>query len=215
MASNPRWVCSLSEWKSYFTAWITEPKSEELLKFNMFFDFRPVYGDALHANELKEHIKKLLKANPPFFSHLAQNTLLYKTPLGFMGNIIFNTDDSSNEVFDVKEALLPIVSFARIYALKHDIDQTNTHERLLGLRDRKIILESSYNEITNVYDFLMQMRLNNQSSAVDRNLEPGNMVTKSGLTHIETALLKNSLNQIADMQKKIIYDFMGGVNPAG
>ena len=215
MASNPRWVCSLSEWKSYFTAWITEPKSEELLKFNMFFDFRPVYGDALHANELKEHIKKLLKANPPFFSHLAQNTLLYKTPLGFMGNIIFNTDDSSNEVFDVKEALLPIVSFARIYALKHDIDQTNTHERLLGLRDRKIILESSYNEITNVYDFLMQMRLNNQSSAMDRNLEPGNMVTKSGLTHIETALLKNSLNQIADMQKKITYDFMGGVNPAG
>lgn len=214
MASNPAWVCSLSGWKKYFTAWITEPKAEELLKFNMFFDFRVIYGDSVPAKELRSHIKRLLAVNPPFFAHLAQNTLLYKTPLGFMGNIIFNTDDSSNQIFDIKEALLPIVSFARIYALKHNIENTNTWERLLQLNEKGIILESSYNEIKHVYDFLMQMRLNTQSAAMDNNLEPGNSVSRSSLTNIETALLKNSLNQISDIQKKIIYDFMGGVNPS-
>ena len=215
MAGNPQWVCPLSEWKKYFAAWIAEPKAEELLKFNMFFDFRLIYGDSSLVQDLKDHIRLFLHANPAFFGHLAQNTLLFKTPLGFMGNIIFNTDDESNEVLDVKEALLPIVSFARIYALKHNISQTNTYDRLFQLNENNIILESSYNEIKNVYDFLMQMRLNNQSAAMDRNLEPGNIVTKSSLTHIETALLKNSLNQISDIQKKITYDFMGGINPLG
>jgi signal-transduction protein with cAMP-binding, CBS, and nucleotidyltransferase domain len=55
----------------------------------------------------------------------------------------------------------------------------------------------------------MQLRLAHQVKAIDRDESPGNDIDPRGLTHIEVSLLKQAFAQIADIQKKISYDFLG------
>ncbi|MCK7513919.1 MAG: hypothetical protein MZV70_64475 [Desulfobacterales bacterium] len=41
--------------------------------------------------------------------------------------------------FDIKQAMLPIVDYARVYALKHGVAETNTLERLQLLMQKGVI----------------------------------------------------------------------------
>ena len=40
---------------------------------------------------------------------------------------------------NLKDAMMPMVSFSRLYALRHQMNQTHTVERIEALADRAII----------------------------------------------------------------------------
>ena len=63
---------------------------------------------------------------------------------------------------------MPMVSFPRLYALRHQINQTHTLERIEALTERNIILPANRDEIAAAYDFLMQLRLQTRP-----RLDPG------------------------------------------
>jgi CBS domain-containing protein len=107
--------------------------------------------------------------------------------------------------------MMPMVSFARLYALRHQINQTHTLERIEALTERNVILSSSQDEITVSYDFLMQLRLQNQLLALQAGRAPQNIIHPGKLGYIQQELLKQAFAQIAAVQKKISYDFLGGV----
>ena len=89
---------------------------------------------------------------------------MFKPPFRLLGNIYLSggATEHTGEI-NLKDAMMPMVSFARLYALRHQINQTHTLERIEALTERNIILPSSRDEITAAYDFLMQLRL--QTSA--------------------------------------------------
>ena len=90
----------------------------------------------------------------------AQNALLFKPPFRLLGNIYLSggATEHAGEI-NLKDAMMPMVSFARLYALRHQINQTHTLERIEALSERDVILPSSRDEIIAAYDFLMQLRL--------------------------------------------------------
>ena len=209
MAKNPKWCCSISTWKKYFTKWITKPEPEEILHFNMFFDYRLIYGDPGLSEDLEKHISETMDTFPQFFLHLANSSSLYKAPVNMFGNIIFDSTERSSKIIDIKELILPIVSFARLYSLKHGLKETNTFARLDSLMEKGIIHPATHNELTHIYDFLNQIRLKRQAAAVSEERQPDNLAEQSSLTHIENAMLKNAVNNIGELQKKINFDFKG------
>ena len=211
MANNPRWCRSLPDWLSGFDEWVRKSEPQEIIDLSIFFDFRTVYGDANLAFELRRHIHKILVNNSSFFHHFAQNALMFKPSFRLLGNIYLSggATDHSGEM-NLKDATMPIVSFARLYALRNQINQTHTLERIDALEERNVILSSTRDEITAAYDFLMQLRLQNQISAIQAGRQPQNIVHLSKLGYIQKELLKQAFTQIAAIQKKVSYDFLGG-----
>ncbi len=211
MAQNPKWCQPLSVWKKYFTGWIRRSEPQQLLEFSIFFDFRAVCGASDLARDLRGHVFEAVAASPAFFPHLAQNALSFKPPGTLLGRILAGAGVSDGTAdFEVKEAAIPIVSFARLYALRHGLDQTHTTDRLDALVADGALTQVSRDETTAAYELLARLRLEHQAAELDAGREPDNMIDHRSLTQRDATLLHQAFSQIAALQKRISYDFLGG-----
>jgi PAS domain S-box-containing protein len=211
MAMNPDWCQPISQWKSYFSQWITDADPQALLDVKIFFDYRFLFGEEHLVEELTTHIHKNSTGKAAFFQHLAANILHFKPPLGFFGNIVLKTKEGHHETFDIKEAMLPIVDFARIYAIKHHITETNTLTRLQRLYENDVISKSSYENALQAYHIMMQIRFKHQATAMNNNLPPDNFINPKTLSNLEQIMLKKTFSQLGDFQSKLSFDFTGSV----
>ena len=210
MAKNPRWNQPLSRWKEYVAEWIAEPDEQALAHCNIFFDHRCVYGDRSLVSAWWEHIAHIVAARPAFFSYMALKTLQYKPPLGLFGRIVTGADGAAPNTFNIKDAMLPIINFARLYALKHGLEETDTFSRLERLSTLGVLQEESYRGIYQAYSHLMQLRYQHQVALLKAGREPDNAIDPRALTQIEVGILKNTFAQISAIQKKVGYDFRAG-----
>lgn len=210
MARDRRWNKPLTDWKASFTEWIAEPHGTALAHCNVFFDVRCIHGDRSLVRSLRRHVDQEMDRNPAFFSHMAINTLQYKPPIGVFGQIVTGTTGSSINTFDIKAAMLPLVNFARLYALRHHLSETNTFDRLEQLHALDVLGEENYRGTVQAYDHLMQLRYRHQIARIRAGQEPDNMIDPRSLTQIESGTVKTALARIAAIQKKVSYDFRGG-----
>lgn len=200
MAKNPKWCQPLSVWKKYFSDWVGTANPQDLLDVNIFFDFKPVYGDESLTEDLQNHLYNIISGNNAFFVYLTQNALRIKPPIGQF---------KSSEVFDIKLALLPIVDLARIYALKNKIKSNNTIERLNRLYEKNVFSKSGYQDIVQAYSYLMQLRFAHQAKLLSDNIPPDNNINPKYLTELEKTIVRRVLTQIEDFQSKLSLDFKG------
>ncbi len=210
MAMNPEYCQNLTVWKQYFSKWVHSASGEDLLRTKIFFDFRSVYGDDFFVHSLREHLNGIASDNPRFFQLLARDILTMAPPIGRFGTFIVESSGVNRGSFDIKSSMLPIVDFARIYALKNKISDANTLRRLDALRELKILTELNHQEMVQAYGYLMQMRLRIQADAIaKRSKNPDNFVCPKKLTSIEQQLLKEIFSQTKNFQNRLSYDFTG------
>ncbi len=208
MAKNPKWTHSLSHWKRNYESWMEEALPETVIKFSTFFDCRYLYGEKAIMGELKVFLDgELQKPLEKLFFHMAKNALQYEPPLTFFKNIRTKTI-GSQEVFDIKKAMTPIVDLIRVYALKNRIFEVNTGERLKALKAKGVFDQKAYRELAQSYYYLMSLRLKNQASQiiVDRK-EPDNFIGLDSLTTIEQVTLKEIFKTIESFQSGIKVQF--------
>jgi CBS domain-containing protein len=162
------------------------------------------------VQRLREHLFESLVGWSGFFRHLTQNALLHKPPLGFFRNFVLESKGEHRNKFDVKSAMLPIVDYARVYALKHAVAETNTMERLRQLMQQGVLAAKECSEIEQGYGFLMQLRLVRQVGAiVDEGVPPDNYINPKDLSGIEQRLLKEIFIRIGNLQTRMSFDFTG------
>jgi CBS domain-containing protein len=210
MAKNPKWCQPLSKWKEYFYSWIRAGEPEDLLRSSIFFDFRAAYGDLELVEELRDFLFKSLIGWPGFFRNLTENALYFKPPIGFFRNFVVESKGEHRNKFDIKSAMQPIVDFARIYALKNRIEETNTQERLFQLYIKKGLPWGDYNELEQSYSFMMQLRFVRQVTAIiDDHSKPDNYINPKKLSRIEQTMLKEIFKRIEKLQAKMGMEFTG------
>lgn len=210
MAMNPELCQPVAVWKKYFGAWVYSATGEDLLRTKIFFDFRYAYGDEPMVDGLKDHLDRVVCDNFRFLQILARDILNMVPPIGRFGKFIVETSGDNRGGLDIKKAMVPIVDFARIYALRHGIKTSNTIKRLDALRDQKILTDLNHQEMVQAYCYLMQMRLNVQSEAVlYGKKQPDNILFPKKLTSIEQRLLKEIFTQTKSYQNRLSYDFTG------
>ncbi len=203
MAKNPNWCGPLSMWEQYFTNWMALPEQQNLLDACIFFDFRNVYGPDVFTEKLSALITANAREYPLFLYHMANNTIHTKVehlPAGILS-------DKNEDIVDLKNALIPIIMFARTYALRNDIKYSNTIDRLNALKDRRLVSEATIDEILYSYNFLMKLRFRNQVYLAENNLPLSNELHGKTLRDHEQFLLKKILSSIRDFQNKIKTDF--------
>jgi CBS domain-containing protein len=210
MSKNPKWCQPLSVWKKYFSDWIHAAEPEDLLQASIFFDFRGGFGDLDFTGKLRKHLLGSLSGWSGFFWHLTENALHYKPPLGFFRNFVVEPKGAHRDAFDIKGAIMPIVDFARVYALKHRIEETNTWERIHRLRLKQVLSQKESEELERAYSFLMQLRFGRQVEAViEKNSKPDNYINPKKLTDIEQTTLKQIFKHVEKFQAKMKFDFIG------
>lgn len=211
MAQNPKWCQPVSVWKNYFYQWIQTPEPMAVMHSTIFFDFEGAYGDASLTRDLRNYLFDLLnKRAGMFYFHLVSNSLQIKPPLGFFRNFVVESKGDHKDMFDVKKAMTPIVDFARIYALEHKIEATNTLDRLEVLHQKNVLKIKEYSELEQAYRFLMQARLVRQVQAItEENAAPSNYINPEKLTQIEQRMLKEIFSLVQDYQEKMSVHFRG------
>ena len=216
MANNPEWCHSLPEWKDKFTTWITKAEPKELLDFSICLDFRAVYGDVELAHELRAHIYSVLQSRPSFFPHLAQNALLFKPPFRLLGKIIKSSSSPQDAGrLNMKETLMPLIGFGRLYALRHKLPYTHSMERIEALVWKKVLQPATCDAVSASYDFLMRLRFQGQLNALRDGRPLENNIVLSELGNMDEAMLKQAFFQIEALQRKVGYDFLGGAEWPG
>ena len=210
MAKNPQWCKPLRVWKKYFGEWIHLAAPEALLQASIFFDFRGAYGDTGLIDELRDYLFKSLEGWPGFFRHLTENALFFTPPIGFFRNFLVESKGEHRDSFDIKAAMQPVVDYARIYALSHQVAETNTLGRLRELLERNKISAEQYQELDTVYSYLMQQRFVRQVKAsMEEKGAPDNYINPKKLSRIEQTTLKEIFKRIEKFQAKLSFDFTG------
>lgn len=211
MATNPKWRQPLGRWRERFSYWIRKAEGHETMDFMTLFDLRSVFGPDILVQELRKHIHREVADAPWFFAQAARNAVQFKTPLRLFGTIVTAgraTEKSGH--LDIKAAMMPIVCYARLYALKHQLSCTGTLDRLSALCDQGFILPSRYHDILTAFETLMRLRLRHQSEAGTRGEKPDNLINVARLGHIDEAVLKECFSEIDLIQQGISWEFLGG-----
>ncbi len=177
---------------------------ETVMKVSTFFDCRYLYGEKAIMDELQAYLdQELQQPMQRLFYHMANNALQYEPPLTFFRNIKTFTV-GSQEVFNIKKAMTPIVDIVRIYALQNRIFVTNTGERLAALKEKKVFSETQYLELIQSYYYLMSVRLKKHASQILQDkTEPENYMDIRSLTKIEQVTIIEIFRTIKDFQAGI------------
>ena len=209
MARNPKWTQPLDRWKAYFSKWINDSTPQDILDAAIFFDFRYIHGDQQLVTQLRAHVNRASANKPVFYYHMAQAVLKFKPPLNMFGRIVGRDKGADALEVDIKKAMMPVLTFARLYAIREKLDSTNSMERLHALADRKCIDSTSYEELVQAYELMMHLRLKFQVERISENEEPGNIIDLNRLTRMEAAMLKKIFSQVTDLQTQVGFDFKG------
>ena len=197
MAQNPDWCQPLSKWKEYFRDWVGNSDPESILDTSIFFDLRHVYGDRAMVDELRSDILRHTESNNVFLSNLALSVSRTKS-------VSFS---EKQEHIDLKKAMMPVVGFARLYALKNNVNETNTVYRLKHIMNAGNINKNFIREVIKAYEFLMFLRYRHQTACIMSNNNPDNMIKTESLTNIEKAALKTALTDLSELFVQLGLDF--------
>ena len=214
MAQNPKWCQPISVWKQYYKSWINDGGGESLLNANIFFDARSIYGDSELLNDLRDATFQLLGNHSSlFFAHLVRSSVTTKPPLNFFAGFQLMKKDARKDVLDIKKAMQIIVDFARVYALKHKIAQTNTGNRLRALLNQNILNPKDFKELYQAYYYMMQLRLRNQINQINNEgVEPDNYLAPKLITKVEQVTLKEVFKILKKFQTRMSIEFTGSIN---
>lgn len=181
MARNPKWCLDAREWRAVFDDWIRNPLPEALLHASIFFDLRPLAGEAQLAGALRESVLAQTRANRSFLRALTRAALESAPPLGLL-------KDFSADELDLKASGARIfVDAARVLALADGIPETSTARRLRAKG------EASAAE---AFHFVQGLRL-----------RLGNRVAVSRLSALDRRVLKEAFREAALLQERIRMDF--------
>ena len=208
MASNPSWCKPYAVWESYYDNWMTSPEPEEVALAAIFFDFRPTYGEEALGFSLRRKLTEQAQLQHAFLSSLAGECLRHWPPLSFFRNFIVEKTGERKNRLDIKtRGLLPFVNFARLMALRHGIEETNTLDRFRIMAENGCIPETFYCDAREAYEFQIQLTLVHQLKMVEAGLMPDSFINPAELSNLERKTLKEAFGVIDRMLAYIKQDF--------
>ena len=202
MAGNHDYCLTQDEWKERFLGWLTAPTPQALLGANIVFDFRPLYGNAALAGEMRDWLFGYTMDNAVFLRLMVQNALESGPPLGLIRTFATDEDAAHRGTIDIKtRGTRLFVDAARVFALQFGIHETNTVSRL-RTAGRTLRVEVRHVEATvEAFHFLQLLRLRLQDDAhVGKD---ANRLKPDLLNEVDQRMLKESFRQARKLQERL------------
>ena len=198
MASNPKWCMPLSGWKNQFSKWIYEPTEMNIMLCNIFFDYRPVYGEKSLAEELSQHIFESFEDYSIFLAMLAKDALKQPPPLTFFRNFVVEKSGEHKDEFDIKgRAMMPLADAARVLILEaKQPGINNTFQRFDYLAQKEPHNRELFEQAADAYEILVRYR----ALQGLKNNDSGRYFKPSDLSKMGRLNLRNSFRPIGELQ---------------
>jgi CBS domain-containing protein len=203
MAGNPGCCLSVEEWRERFLGWIRVPEAQALLNATIFFDFRPLHGDAALAAELRQTLLALTRGNKAFLRMMAANALEVEAPIGTWRG--FRTEGRGNDKYiDLKTyGARLFVDVARILALASGSAKTNTVSRLREAGFDAGMHPGDIDAAVHAFAETQRIRLRYQKQGIDVSAEDPNRVVPTSLNRFDRSVLREAFEQAKVLQWRL------------
>ena len=203
MAKNADWRGSLETWRQRIADWVRRSRPEDLLSVDIFFDLRAVHGDTGLAETLLHEAYERGSEALAFVKVLAAANAEFQTPLGLFGR--FRTSEGR---VDLKlGGLFPIVSSARILAIRHNIPRRATPDRLAEIRDRDLGGDADLTHMIDAHRVILSRILSQQVRDLHAGISPSNRIEPQFLSKTESAELRDALSSLSHVDS-LVRDLM-------
>ena len=211
MAGNPACCLTPAEWQQRFDDWIERGAPQDLLDASIYFDLRPVVGQAALAEPLREHICQAAARVPRFLKQMADNALTRRPPLNWRGGLDTTTVDG-RQTLDLKlQGTAIYVEAARLFALAHGRGELGTRQRLEAAARCMNVPAHEGQAWATGFDFLQMLRLQVQAGAgaeADALAAANpNVIDVGSLNDIDRRVLKESMRVARQLQQRIELDW--------
>lgn len=106
---------------------------------------------------------------------------------------------------------MPIIDIVRIHALANRISQVNTHECIAELARQKALAITDGRNLQNAFDYLMQLRVNEQMRQLTRSEKVSNHYNPNSLPDFGRKHLRNAFTIIHGFQEAVRIDSRCGL----
>ncbi|KRI01054.1 DUF294 nucleotidyltransferase-like domain-containing protein [Curvibacter sp. PAE-UM] len=203
MAGNPDCCLTLREWRERFSHWVEHGAPQDLLNASIYFDFRPLAGDASLAQALRSEVNRSAQRVPRFLKQMALNALTRTPPLSWVGGIA--ADDQG--LIDLKlQGTALFVDAARLYGLAQGLAATATRERLEAVGPVLGVEAAEYEAWVRGFEFLQMLRLQIQLEGTATGDQP-NHIRVDSLNDIDRRILKEAFRVARTLQQRIQLDY--------
>lgn len=198
----------VSEWKAEIDKWTASNRPENLLNVDIFYDFQLVHGWFSLGDTVRNHATQAVRHATTLLMALGEQAANHGLPLGLFGR--FRTDDQGR--IDMKGgALLPIVSGARVMALRHGIAALSTPKRLQEAAAAAGTAETDIRLLVDIHGFVLRLILEQQIADIAVGIPPSNRVDLKRLSTEDKKRLKNAFDHLG-LLKDTVRDVLKGMD---
>ena len=189
MAAEAPWRGSVATWQGRISGWIAQSRPEDLLDVDIFFDLRPVFGEAALAERLRAEAIRAAAPATGFIKLLAEAGAAGGSPFGLLGGL-----REENGRIDLKRAgLFRVVTAARCLAIRRAIEPRGTGDRLRALAALGIGGRDDLEAWIRAHGLLLDCILRQQLADIRQGSRPGNAVRLDLLDRGQRRELKSAL----------------------
>jgi CBS domain-containing protein len=204
MAGNPECCLSVDEWRNRFSRWIDSGSPQALLHGSIFFDLRPLTGEAALAQQLRQWLLEAAPRNRRFLHQMAVNALQNRPALGFLQR--FSTDTTG--YIDLKRnAAAPFIDAARILSLEAAVDEVRTDARLRASGQALGIPGNEVEAWIAAFHQVQGYRLQRQAHCLEIGQAPDNRLKPAELHDFDRQVLRSALEQAQTLQTRLALDY--------
>lgn len=166
MARESKWRKSLDEWRDEVHGWVFSVENQTVMFCDIFYDFQPVWGDRALAEELRSMAMEKAAQSAFFLRYLAQNVAGMDGSIGLFGNFVTKQGRLNAKKF----GLLPLVSAARMRAIRAHITATGTDERFAALKESGALHEDDLRDFVEVREIVLRVMLEQQLADIAQQI---------------------------------------------
>jgi signal-transduction protein with cAMP-binding, CBS, and nucleotidyltransferase domain len=211
MARNPLWRKTLGEWKAQFTLWTARRSPAALLFGDIAFDFRPAWGPAEPAAELRAHLTQALASRPAFLAALAAEDAKFAVGVSFWGGFRDDEEGPGTRTDLKLRGLMPLISSVRLLALREGVQETGTRARLAALAARGTVSNGERRTLEAAFGMIVERLLRQQLDDLAAGRQAGNLVDTASLPKADRSALREALKAVGSFQKTTRAGLTGGV----
>lgn len=212
MANNPVWRKTLSQWCAQTRSWLGKSQGLALRYCDIFFDFRCVYGNGMLTRRLREHIMALAP-HPLFLRELFKVDEEHGVALGLFGRLRPDPLPGPHQgKLNLKlTGTLPLVGAVRIMALREQVEDTGTLQRIAALHAKGVLNDDEQDYLSGAFRQLSVLLLRQQLEDYRAGSQPGNHVPRNALSKREKGMLVDGFKAIRAFRSRLRHELAADI----
>jgi CBS domain-containing protein len=204
MVSNEEWRGDFDSWLNRLTSWLSNPAEKGPWQSGLILDFKAVFGSEEPIRLLRDRLWEYVRTKPIAVSLLIRELTDYRLPLTFYGAFITEKDGPWQGYLNIKNSVLAhLTNSARILALKYNLSESNTCERIRGLANDGHVSQKHGEQLLDAWEYLQRKRLMIGLDCDREGAPPHNYVNPIALKPEERKRLKTAIQAVEKLVRLV------------